>query len=204
MPKIYLVDLENVVPKALPKFGAEDKICVFIGAKQLKLNTKMVMELQNYGKQVEYIEISGSGKNSADFHIAFFLGKLFSKSKNFEFVIISKDKGFDPLVEYLNREKNCCSRKNEFITPSPKKGTKTGEAKSTLKGKKINATTTSEHLEQLKTSLSKNNNRPKHIKGLNSYGVNLLNIPPESVEVLIEKLVAEKFLTLEKTKIVYN
>jgi hypothetical protein len=56
-----------------------------------------------FGKgRMELIQISGSGKNAADFHIAYFLGKFAREIENPAFHVISKDTGFKPLVNYVN------------------------------------------------------------------------------------------------------
>jgi hypothetical protein len=65
------------------------------------------------------VEISGTGKNASDFHIAYFLGKLSRDVENPFFHIISKDTGFKPLVHYLKDvEKIFCLQEPE-ITDIP-------------------------------------------------------------------------------------
>jgi hypothetical protein len=53
---------------------------------------------QKLGNQIEWIQINGNGKNALDFHIAFELGRLAQKEAKSFFHIISKDTGYDPLV----------------------------------------------------------------------------------------------------------
>jgi hypothetical protein len=98
----YLIDFENVQPKALDslKPGAS-RIKVFLGQHQTKLMLEVVQALQPFGADAEYIPIHGTGPDAADFHIAFYIGRLASAHPGATFNIISKDKGFDPLVKHL-------------------------------------------------------------------------------------------------------
>ena len=73
MPSNYvLIDFENVQPKNLELLeGHPFKVLVFVGANQTKLPMPVVKAMQALGQKAEYIEISGSGRNALDFHIAY-------------------------------------------------------------------------------------------------------------------------------------
>jgi len=97
-----LIDFENVQPKDLSVFDAEHfKIIVFVGANQKKVPIELAKALQPFGSKAEYIQITGSGSNALDFHIAFYIGWLVKQDSSAHFYIISKDKGFDPLIRHL-------------------------------------------------------------------------------------------------------
>ena len=103
MAKPYvLIDFENVQPKALDRLqpGAV-RIKVFLGQHQTRLMLELVQALQPFGVDAEYIAIEGSGPDAVDFHIAFYIGRLAAAEPGASFTIISKDKGFDPLVRHL-------------------------------------------------------------------------------------------------------
>lgn len=70
----------------------------------------MAIALQPFGSDAEYIEIEGNGSNALDFHIAYYVGRLAAESADAFFHIISKDKGFDPLIKYLKGQKILCQR----------------------------------------------------------------------------------------------
>jgi hypothetical protein len=57
------------------------------------------------GERCVEIDMHGQGKNALDFHLAFYLGEYLAKTPAAEFVILSKDKGFDPLVHHLRVRK---------------------------------------------------------------------------------------------------
>lgn len=100
-----LVDYENVQP-VLSQHIESDKthFIIFVGSHQSRISYELAASLQPLGKKVQYIKMNQGGRNSLDFHIAYFIGKLSTEDKQANFVIISNDKGFDPLVEYLNRQ----------------------------------------------------------------------------------------------------
>ena len=113
----YLIDFENVQPKALGRLkpGAA-RIKVFLGAHQTKLMLELVQALQPFGNDAEYIQITGSGPDAVDFHIAFYIGRLALSEPGATFNIISKDRGFDPLVKHLHTLGIGCERHAEIPT----------------------------------------------------------------------------------------
>lgn len=97
-----LIDYENVQPKDVALLnGHPFKVLVFVGANQTKVPIDLVKTLQPLGGNVDYIAVSGSGRNALDFHIAFYLGDLVNKDPESSYHLISKDTGFDPLLKHL-------------------------------------------------------------------------------------------------------
>jgi hypothetical protein len=116
----FLIDFENVQPKALDRLKpGEARIKVFLGEQQSKLMLDVVRALQPFGAHAEYIQIKGSGPDAVDFHIAFYIGRLAAGEPGAAFNIISKDKGFDPLVHHLNGLGIPCRRLPEIPGTSP-------------------------------------------------------------------------------------
>ena len=105
-----LIDYENVQPATLTVLDHQQfKLIVFIGATQSKITFEVAAALQSMGSRAEYIKIAGNGSNALDFHIAFYLGQLIAQEPDAYFHIISKDTGFDPLINYLkNRQVRAC------------------------------------------------------------------------------------------------
>jgi hypothetical protein len=99
-----LVDFENVQPANLRLLdGTPCKVMVFVGANQTRVPIELAQALQRFGTDAEYIRISGNGSNALDFHIAYRLGELMQRDPEACFHVISKDTGFDPLLDYLRR-----------------------------------------------------------------------------------------------------
>lgn len=97
-----LIDYENVQPSAMAALGHEHfKVIVFVGSNQTKITFEVAWALQEMGARAKYIKISGSGSNALDFHIAFYIGQLAAHEPDAYFHIISKDTGFDPLIQHL-------------------------------------------------------------------------------------------------------
>lgn len=101
-----LIDLENVQPDTLAGLDAEHfRVIVFVGANQAKVSFDLVSEMQKLGAKGEYIKIAGNGSNALDFHIAYYIGKLAALDATAYFHVISKDAGFDPLIQHLKDRK---------------------------------------------------------------------------------------------------
>jgi hypothetical protein len=101
-----LIDYENLQPEAMEELNKEHfKVFVFVGANQSKVTFKVASALQQMGGRAEYIQISGNGPNALDFHIAYYIGLLAEKDTESYFHIISKDTGFDPLIQHLKTKK---------------------------------------------------------------------------------------------------
>ena len=100
MQKIIYVDFENV-PNIEIRETTDTKILLFIGQSQKRLSTNIVRAIQPLGKNVDWVQITGSGKNALDFHIAYYLA-LQREQPDTEHYIVSKDAGFDPLIVHAN------------------------------------------------------------------------------------------------------
>lgn len=101
-----LIDLENVQSVSLEQLTHDHfKVIVFIGANQVKLPLEVVTSLQRFGTRAEYIKISGHGPNALDFHIAYYIGRFAVAEPTAYFHIISRDTGFDPLIQHLKSKK---------------------------------------------------------------------------------------------------
>ncbi len=83
---------------------------MFCGANQTKIPLDLAAQLQPLGDSAEYVPIHGTGHNALDFHIAFYIGRLSSELSNAVFYIISKDEGFDPLIQHLSAKGSACHR----------------------------------------------------------------------------------------------
>jgi hypothetical protein len=110
-----LIDYENVQPKLLSALNQEHfRVFVFVGENQSKIPFELVEALQAFGTKAKYIKIDGNGPNALDFHIAFYIGQLAKEEPNSYFHIISRDKGFDPLIKHLKSQKIFCARSQEI------------------------------------------------------------------------------------------
>jgi hypothetical protein len=114
-----LIDYESVQPSQLELLNRDGFVAyVFVGKAQTKLSFETVSAIQDLGERAKYVKISGAGPNALDFHIAFYIRQISATDPEAFFHIISKDKGFDPLIEHL-REQKVFSVRSETIGEIP-------------------------------------------------------------------------------------
>ena len=106
-----LIDSENVKPEYIERLKHDHfRLVIFVGANLTRLNFPLVNAVQALGSNGSYIQISSHGPSALDFHIAYYIGKLSAAHPGAYFHIISKDKGFDPLIKHLKDQSIFCSR----------------------------------------------------------------------------------------------
>ena len=189
-----LIDFENVQPENLDVFSADHfKVIVFVGASQTKVPFDVAIAMQKLGSRAEYVKISGNGPNALDFHIAFYIGQISAKEPDAVFHIISKDTGFDPLIQHIKTKKIFSSRTKDIkeIPVIEASTSKTPEEKTDVIIVK---------LQQLKAS------KPRTTKTLTSTIIALFQkkIPESEVLSLIGDLETQKILTISNNKVSYN
>lgn len=189
-----LIDLENVKPDNLGLVaGGQFKVKVFVGANQKNLPVPIVMLLQSFGPDAEYIQIESHGKNALDFHIAYYIGRLAAEDPNVFFHIISGDTGFDPLIAHLKSKKIYCQRSTsiEAIPLVRMVGSKSAS-------ERVDA-----FLEFLRTSkVAKPRTRKKLGNIIRDKFANLLS--EEQVGQVIEGLIKKRAISIQETKVSYH
>lgn len=109
-PKLLLVDYENISKIDLSLLDNSFRAIVFVGAKQNPPRASKNNATAHRFSRVDFQKIDGSGKNALDFHIAFQLGRTIETAPQTECFVLSRDKGFDPLLSHLNKSGLKCSR----------------------------------------------------------------------------------------------
>lgn len=189
-----LVDLENVLPETLDGMAHDHfKLLVFVGANQTKLPFELAKSLQRLGPRAEYIKISGNGSNALDFHIAYYIGQLAAVDPTAYFHIISKDTGFDPLVQHLKTKKVFADRV-KAINEIPL--VKASQLK--LPTERVEAILA--RLQQLKAS------KPRTVATLSNTIASLFQkqLSEQEVAVLVQALANQGHLSVSGTKITYK
>lgn len=189
-----LVDYENVQPEAISDLDKEHfRVMVFLGANQTKVSTAFAEALQRMGTRAEYVRISGSGHNALDFHIAYYLGQLADKEPDAYFHILSKDAGFDPLIQHLKTKKVFAARSKD-VSEIPLV-------------KVANAKSPSEKISTIVANLQQRGAaKPRTVKTLFST-INALfqkSLSDEELENLLQAMQAEGMLTVVGTKVSYS
>ena len=106
-----LIDYENVHVKNLSLLKDEHfRVYLFLGPKNTKLNRDLVLAMHAFGERAAYVELETPGANALDFHIAYTLGGLTQTDPEGFYHVISKDTGFDPLIDHLKSKKIYAAR----------------------------------------------------------------------------------------------
>ena len=187
-----LIDLENIQPEHLSVLAGQNfKVLVFVGQNQSKLSFDLVSAVQHLGKNAEYIKIQGNGPNALDFHIAFYIGQFSAENSDAHFHIISKDKGFDPLIKHLESKQIQVHRHkaiSEIPLPKPAKVKKAAAQGSKAASSAIKAENIQKIVEFL---IVRGSAKPRKLKTL-SNSINALfskSLTENDLKALIDELV---------------
>ena len=112
--KLVLVDYENIQKIDLSILDESYRAIVFVGAKQNPPKAAKKPTTAHRFTRVDFQKIEGTGKNALDFHIAFQLGRTIEVAPATECFVLSRDKGFDPLLSHLNKNGLKCQRINSL------------------------------------------------------------------------------------------
>jgi hypothetical protein len=189
-----LIDYENVQPAALTILDQEHvKILIFVGANQTKIAIEVASALQRMGSRAEYIQISANGPNALDFHIAFYIGQLAAADPGAFFHIISKDTGFDPLIQHL-KSKKIIVRRSSVVADIPMVKAST-------------AISSDEQIAAIVADLQRRGaSKPRTVKTLTSTISALFQkkLTEPEVAALIQALQKQKLVQIQETKVSYT
>ena len=194
-PRYVLVDFENVQPRNLRLLKDKPfKVVVFAGANQTKISTDFVIELNERNEYGKLIQIEGSGKNALDFHIAYYIGTVLSQSPDAEIHVISRDKGFDPLIRFVRERHKARVRREPDIAEIPALRIPAS------KGKDEQVAAVIENLK------SRGNSRPRKLSTLKNTINHLVDVKLGDAELnkFINELQQSKVISVDGTKVTYD
>lgn len=112
------VDFENVPHIDLSTLGDGRPwtLTLLLGPKQTRLDAVLVEQLLQHASTVQLVRLTHDGKNALDFTLAYYLGRAVLADPAAYFHIVSKDKGFDPLIEHLRSRQIHARRHADFST----------------------------------------------------------------------------------------
>lgn len=112
-----LVDFENVHEIDLGLVGAKSvSFILLLGAQQKRLDVEVVEKLMEHASSVQLVRLTSNGRNALDFALAYYLGHAAAGDPAARFHIVSKDTGFDPLIEHLRSRRLRVWRHVDFST----------------------------------------------------------------------------------------
>jgi hypothetical protein len=193
---ILLVDYENIQNIDLSVIQEQDiDIKIFVGQAQNKIPIELVQATQRFGQRVEWIKIEEAGSNALDFHIAFYLGRFSKDIGGGSFLILSKDKGFDPLIKYINKSKVNCQRIQSLLELSKEKDALISQ----------NTDSVAKVIENL--SKIQKNKRPRTRKTLRQHIKTLLTqkkLSDQEIDTLVNTLFVQKKIYEASNHLTYN
>lgn len=157
-----MVDYDNVQP-SVTKFARrpETHFIIFVGHQQDRVNFDLASILQPLGERAEYVKVHGTGSNALDFHIVLFVGKITQRDPSAAFIIMSNDKGYDPVISYLNASGTKIERQSVSVATESKK------AKVTRLPYRKPTSKRESHIKRITRALgAMSDHRPKDRKGL--------------------------------------
>ena len=111
------VDFENVHEIDPATFASKAiNLTLLLGPAAKKLDIAIVEQFVAHAAAVHFIRLETKGKNAVDFALAYYLGQAVLADPTGYFHIISKDKGYDPLVEHLKTKKRHVHRHDSFAS----------------------------------------------------------------------------------------
>ncbi|HIR70713.1 MAG TPA: hypothetical protein IAA55_05480 [Candidatus Pullilachnospira gallistercoris] len=105
---VYLIDYENVHASGLAgveNCGIEDEIILLYGNDTSTIPMELHIQIANSKGKVQYHKIERTGKNYLDFQLSTIAGFLVGTTRQTEFVIVSRDSGYDAVLDYWNDER---------------------------------------------------------------------------------------------------
>jgi hypothetical protein len=100
------IDYENVREIDPAIIGSKTvHFTLLLGAQKTKLDAALVEKLLEHAATVELIRLQSSGRNALDFTLVYYLGRAVLADPRGCFHIVSKDAGFDPLIEHLHSKR---------------------------------------------------------------------------------------------------
>jgi PIN domain len=190
--KLLLVDFENVQQVDLARLDDSFQIIIFVGAAQKSIPIELVTNAQKLGSRIEWQRVDANGSNALDFFIACHLGRVLEKSPQLQCIVLSKDKGFDPLLRHLNKHGLKCKRLNSLLELDPKATTQPEEPNY----KRV--------IEVL--SKSEKKSRPRKRKTLSQHISSIFQkkLPQAEVDRIIDVLFANKMISETNDAITYE
>lgn len=101
---VFLVDYENVGEsglKGIEVLNNHDRIVIFYSKGCKRISVRSVHMIERANCEFEIIALRTQGKNALDYYIAAYIGELLGSNCTQNMAIISKDKGFQAVCDYV-------------------------------------------------------------------------------------------------------
>ncbi|MDR3165351.1 MAG: hypothetical protein LBU13_07205 [Synergistaceae bacterium] len=196
--KCILVDYENVQDINTDIIDNNVKMLIIVGENQNKIPIDLIQKIQPFGNSIEWLQIKSKGKkNALDFFIVYFLGCFVSTQNHKEYIIYSKDTGYDPLIDFL-KNRNVNVRRIVSFKQLNSNG---------LSNDKIASNDScGDSFIKINEKLAKmpSNTRPKSRNGLLRHIKTFTKKCDDEIEKIIEEMFIRKIIYEENGRVKYN
>jgi hypothetical protein len=203
---LLFVDYENVGKLDLNVIPEGVQVLVFFGASQKTVPTEFMRAVHRLAQRFVPIDIEGHGKNALDFHVAYYLGEQLAANAKADCIVLSKDKGFDVLIQHLKQRgfkvRRADSLAQAFPSLVPKAVTKAPAP--TAKSGAKQAPPLLQAIEWLKSIQTRT--RPRKRAGLIAHLFNHFGKkrPEQEIEQLVAELMTKKVISEADGKLAYH
>lgn len=100
---IYLVDFENVNGEGLTgieKLGKDDTVTIFYSKNASTISFETHQALNESKAKIDYLKVVSGTKNALDFQLVSYLGYLMAVQPNATYYLVTKDKGYNAVVDF--------------------------------------------------------------------------------------------------------
>lgn len=200
--KWAFVDYENVGCLSKLDLSVYDKVIVFVGAKQNKID--LGNKKYNSPINLVLIQIKEVKANNLDFHLSYYLGKYTKEAApNVSFEVITNDNGFTPLIAHIEGEGRSCKQIRTVQTEQTEQIVQT--VKKSKKAKKIkNLEGVSKLIDSLKTRPKEK--RPQKVASLKNYIASHVRIKENEADIqdYLNHLVKARILKVSDNTVKYK
>lgn len=118
---LYLIDHENTGDAGLngiKMLTKEDRVVIFYGATESKINIEIFAQISNSKAKVKVYRSEKISKNYLDFWLSTYVGYAIGKKKVENITIISKDHGYDAVIDFWGQNGIQISRQDSILAGS--------------------------------------------------------------------------------------
>ena len=118
--RLYLVDYENVSDAGLvgvDTLSSSDTVIIFYGSKVKSVAYESLIAITSSKATIEHLKAEKTAKNYLDFQLTTYLGYKLGKEGFDEICIISKDSGFDAVVDFWTDKGYTITRREAIVLP---------------------------------------------------------------------------------------
>ena len=101
--KLFLIDYENVADAGVvgvDTLTADDTVIIFYGSKIKSVAYESLIAITSSAASIEHLKAEKTAKNYLDFQLTTYLGYKLGKEYFDEICVVSKDSGFDAVVDF--------------------------------------------------------------------------------------------------------